>query len=399
MHHAIRIVFNLVFLTSVLLVCAFSLFSRQVEEITDATEYEYPTEWDRNFQDDLDKVLNHPNISLKWEDVETELLHIKIKKGRLYAAFPESMEAEHHPTLFMLQRVLCLYNIRDTELMINTGDGGKILHSDARVFPIFSWAKSDMFTDMLMPYWSFTWIPWCGKRNTTYDIEKEWKMKKSKAFWRGSATGGDYTQEKWREYARSKLSIVCKKRKDVCDAGIVQCSQCTEEATREMNHSIGFRDRAPGDAFKNYKIAILVDGNSAPSSRALEYFASTSLVLWQKTTEFEFFYGSLEPYKHYVPLSEDLCDVVSKIDWILSHEAHAKAIIANHLAFSSRYLCADAITSFMAKSLNRYAASFPAHTIEISNRDIDFMESIRNHTYVYRYFQDYMGDRCINLVL
>ena len=109
MHHAIRIVFNLVFLTSVLLVCAFSLFSRQVEEITDATEYEYPTEWDRNFQDDLDKVLNHPNISLKWEDVETELLHIKIKKGRLYAAFPESMEAEHHPTLFMLQRVLCLY--------------------------------------------------------------------------------------------------------------------------------------------------------------------------------------------------------------------------------------------------------------------------------------------------
>ena len=375
----------------------FDLGQKAIEIESNTT---YPAEWDRNFENDLERLLNHPNISLKWDSVGTQFLHIKIKKGRLYAAFPESMAVEHHPILFMLQRVLCMYTVSDTELMINVWDGGKVLHSDAHVFPLFSWAKSERFADLLMPYWSFAWIPWCGDKNATYDIETEWKRKKSKAYWRGSATGGDYTLENWREFPRSKLSIICQKRRDVCDAGIVQCSQCSEEATREMNSSIGFKERAPRDAFNDYKIAILLDGNTAPSSRALEYFASTSLILWQKTTEFEFFYHSLEPYEHYIPLSEDLCDVFSKIDWALLHnEEHAKAVIANHLAFSSKYLCTDAITFFMAKSLNKYAASFPIDAIELTNRDIDFMESIRNQTYVYRYFQDYMGGRCINAVL
>eukprot|EP00890_Picochlorum_soloecismus_P000150 jgi/Picsp_1/1135/NSC_04616-R1_kdel motif-containing protein 1-like len=248
-----------------------------------------------------------------------------------------------------------------------------------------------MFADLLMPYWSFAWIPWYGERNATYDIEMEWKGKRARHSGEGVRREVALHRKIGESTQGQNLASSARKRK--------VCSQCTQEATEEMNSTIGFKERAPGDAFKNYKIAVLIDGNSAPSSKALEYFATSSLVLWQKTTEFEFFYNSLGPYKHYIPLSDDLCDLISKIDWILSHEEHAKAIIGNHLAFSSKYLCADAITYFMAESLNRYTASFPTGAIEITNRDIDFVESIRNQTYVHHHFQDYMGDRCINGVL
>lgn len=179
------------------------------------------------------------------------------------------------------------------------------------VYPVFSWAKSASYLDLLMPYWSFVWVPWCNSETNAKfqkDLHTEYALKTDKAYWRGSATGGYFTKDNWRNQTRARLSLICEQHLDICDAGLVRCTQCTKEAALEIEQVLGYKSVDPDNHFENYKIAILVDGNTSPSSRALTYyyFSSRTLILWQKTEAWEFFYNSLQPYVHYVPLSESV---------------------------------------------------------------------------------------------
>jgi hypothetical protein len=60
-----------------------------------------------------------------------------------------------------------------------------------------------------------------------------WQDRLNVAFWRGTQTGGYYTEETWRTFSRSKFVLACFDRPDLCDAGFTGYSQ----VRRELAHT------------------------------------------------------------------------------------------------------------------------------------------------------------------
>ena len=48
--------------------------------------------------------------------------------------------------------------------------------------------------------------------------------------------------------------------------------------------------------------------------------AGGSLIFKQESQYYEHFYHQTEPWKHYVPLKEDVSDIEEKLKWALEHE-------------------------------------------------------------------------------
>jgi hypothetical protein len=69
-----------------------------------------------------------------------------------------------------------------------------------------------------------------------------------------------------------------------------------------------------------YKYAVWVPGNCASVRLALQ-LASDCLVMKVESPEKEWYYGMLEPYRHYVPLHANAThvDVVEAVQWAESH--------------------------------------------------------------------------------
>lgn len=353
----------------------------------------FPLEWINSFENDLETLIRHPNFS--WPVQGGQGMHVIIQNNDLFVAndsFPKP-----HATLFMLQRVLCMYEIPDMEIYINLGDGPTVKTTSDVVYPVFSWVKSASFLDLLMPYWSFVWVPWCASNSNeteNQNLQTEYASKIDKAYWRGSATGGHFTKDNWRNQTRARLSLICQQHQEICDAGLVRCTQCTEEATSEIEKVLGYKAIDPGNHFEHYKIAIMVDGNTSPSSRSLTYFSSKTLILWQKTGAWEFFYHSLHPYAHYIPLSESLCDLIGKVRAFLADTISAASIIQNQIMVSKQ-LCADNIAAYMAYTLSLYASKVPQSNISQMNDKVRFLAKLKEFPHEFKYFSDYMGTRCL----
>lgn len=354
-------------------------------------------DWISTFERDVDTLMNHSNV--RWPDESGHLLHVVIKDNVLWVendCFPKPQA-----TLFMLQRVLCLYKIPDMEMFINTKDGPMVKVSDKVAYPIFSWVKSASYLDLMIPYWSFVWVPWCenSEHSKRTFSRAHYASKINKAFWRGSATGGYFTEENWRNQTRAKLSLLCEKNQEICDAGIVQCSQCSEEAAIEMEDVLGYKNRTEPDYFQKYKIAILVDGNTSPSSRSLQYMSSDSLILWQKTPNWEFFYRTFLPYVHYVPVSNTLCDLIENIRIYLEEDLQAEDIVRNMMEVS-RHLCADTVAAYMAASLSVYASKVQQRNLEsVKTSKVSFLSRLADFPHEYQYFKAYMDGKCIQTKL
>lgn len=299
-----------------------------------------------------------------------------------------------HAVLFMILRVLCVYKLPDMELVLNYGDGALVHKESGPKLPIFSWSKTSMDLDIIMPYWSFVWVPWASDSKLKLLDETRWSAKKDVAFWRGTATGGIYTKKNWRTFVRSILVQKCNSRPDLCDAGIVQCSQCDKDAQLEMEGELGMKNKTTAEEAFQYKYIVMVDGNSAPSSRSRYTFEGDSLVLFARSATYEFYYSSLQSLKHYIALSENLDDLYEKIEWAKQHQKEAQEMVRNMQQFAWKYFNADVINEYMKTILVEYAKLLdfsPAAVASVKEYDkgrvwLEFHQE--NH------FMNYMDGRC-----
>ena len=151
---------------------------------------------------------------------------------------------------------------------------------------------------------------------------------------------------------------MCRGRTDLCDAQLTRYVQLGEEDVQELEARFGNASdyATPPEEAGKYKYNIIVDGNSAPSSRAVEALRGNSLLLWQETPWFEPFYRGLRPYVHYVPLAEGLEDLFSKIRWAQEHPLEVQSIIANAQDYANTFVTAGAAVEHLHQLLKEYGA-------------------------------------------
>ena len=68
--------------------------------------------------------------------------------------------------------------------------------------------------------------------------------------------------------------------------------------------------------YKNYRALLDLDGNTCSYMRALEIMLSYAVLFKPESSKIQWWYDKLEPYVNYIPLRNDIYDIVEKVDWM-----------------------------------------------------------------------------------
>jgi len=155
-----------------------------------------------------------------------------------------------------------------------------------------------------------------------------WETKIDKAVWRGSTTG-DATN--WRNLPRSKLVQYSLDHPTILDAAFVEIVQRNETEKEEIIAS-GFNESAiPFEDFQKYKAIIDIDGNSW-SSRFGDLLCTNSVVIKVEPRWVDYFYSELQPWIHYVPVNENMSNLVEIVHIVMSEDRQTEMQQITHQA-------------------------------------------------------------------
>ena len=162
--------------------------------------------------------------------------------------------------------------------------------------------------------------------------------------WRGSLSGPDYPNlDNCRDFPRYALLMLSLKHSDIVDARLtnyedIALYDSTEALRRHLHDTFGeLAEALPAEAFVRYKYLISLDGAVAAWKRVPIILASGSVLLLQHQWK-QFFYPGLKPWQHYVPLKDDVSDLLQKYEWLRDHPSEAKAIAQTGQSFAKEIL-------------------------------------------------------------
>jgi len=110
------------------------------------------------------------------------------------------------------------------------------------------------------------------------------------------------------------------------------------------------------DLVKKYAILIDIEGNGYSGRLKYLLWSHRPLLLVDRSHK-EYFYEHLIPWTHYVPVRQDMSDLVEKTQWILDNYDAACTIAANAREFSKTHLTRDACYAQWNKIITGHASS------------------------------------------
>ena len=99
-----------------------------------------------------------------------------------------------------------------------------------------------------------------------------------------------------------------------------------------------------------YKYIINVNGHVRAFRLSYE-LGMGSVILTAKTHYYLWFEHILKPYEHYVPIKEDISDLISQLEWCETNQEKCEKIAENARNFYEKYLCREGILDYLQKSL------------------------------------------------
>ena len=255
------------------------------------------------------------------------LVRFKIKNGHLSFSHDERHLYSRHfrELLACIQKLNEQVALPDVDFIISLEDG---FDSNPDLGPCFVFAKRKQVESLILVPDIKAMTGYSRLRKIIHEASQTmpWKDKISKTFWRGSSTGGRFTLDNWDRFARTKLVLLSLQHPKEIDARFHSLLQCTQEVRQLMKRKGLISSSVKKEDHLKYKFLVDVDGNSCSYERYFWLLASNSLVLKQTTPNIQWYYGALEPYVHYLPIKEDLSDLLEKMAWAEEHDAESQAM-------------------------------------------------------------------------
>ncbi len=187
-------------------------------------------------------------------------------------------------------------------------------------------------------------------------IKYPWEKKKSKAYWRGSTTGGECSLGKFLQMPRAHAVTLSLENPLLVDARfnvLVQCCSNPEELLGKFSDYFGNSQSIEGQL--EYKYQLLIDGNSCAYSRAYWQLFSNAAILKQSSPHIQWYYRALQPYVHYIPLNEHLTDLIEKIEWAQEHEEEVEMMVNRTQQFAKANLSQADVFYYLYLTLLEYS--------------------------------------------
>ena len=241
------------------------------------------------------------------------------------------------------------------------------------ILPVLSVCSSDNFADIPIPNeddWELAsqkiFAPdlrsqYIHKKNKS-DIK--WENKKNIAVFRGKATGCGTTIE---TNQRLKLYYLSKKweseNPNLLDAGVTGWNireKMLEKGKLSFINPIllpsnikKLSPRLNHEEQLQFKYHINVDGHV--SANRLSHLLYIDCVVLHVASNYGWkvwFFDLLIPYKHYIPIKNDLSDLKNQIEWCKNNDDKCKAISKNASKFYKKYLTKKGIIKYFKKLLS-----------------------------------------------
>ena len=243
-------------------------------------------------------------------------------------------------------------------------------HNYETYSPILSMCKTDLFEDVLIPThedWtriqsnSNIWFP-NSNRSTNETSNIKWKLKKPIAVFRGSSTGKGVSIETNPRlkvaYLSSLNEVDGKDNLPYLDAGITKwnvrprkCSDSNKLQTIKIEDlPFGLTPFLPHNEQCEFKYIIHIDGHVSAFRLSME-LGSGSVVLLVESEWKVWYSHMLKPFTHYVPIKNDLSDLLEKIKWCKSNDRKCQEISKNSVKFYKNELQKDSVLDHLQKTL------------------------------------------------
>jgi hypothetical protein len=164
-----------------------------------------------------------------------------------------------------------------------------------------------------------------------------WRQRSAEIVWRGATSGigmrtdADMAASNPRLIQRTRLCLALKGAPGVSArfAGVAWTSD--RRLDRERLAAAGLLgDRIPSASWAHRRFAIDVDGNTNAWSNLFQRLLLGCCVI-KIGSERDFrqwYYGDLQPWRHFVPVNPDMSDLIEKIAWCRDHDDECEAIAA-----------------------------------------------------------------------
>lgn len=171
---------------------------------------------------------------------------------------------------------------------------------------------------------------------TTYIIP--WDKKLAKLIWRGSTAQHGYNdvtgiihKNNLDQFSRIFLCHLSQQFPHLVDAKFTFYAQGAEHIPELQQYKgkwISYERQL------EYKYHLIVDGNTSAYSASGWKLFTNSLIFKADSPWIQWYYNAMIPYVHYIPVREDLTDLVDKIYWAKSHDEAAQIMAHNVREFA-----------------------------------------------------------------
>ena len=245
-----------------------------------------------------------------------------------------------------------------------------VSHLYEKYIPILSSVQSNGFADIPIPTiddWARVkapegaFFPKTPAKHYYNDFSTPWDKRKPTAVFRGGSTGCGVTVETNPRLKVAYLSHITKKAKDgfpLLDAGITNWNLRPRKIKGEKylktieiaTLPFGTVEKLTPEQQSHFKYIIHIQGHVSAFRLSVE-LSMGSVVLVVDSPYKLWFQHLLKPYVHYIPIKEDLSDLLYLIEWCKSNDETCKTIAENAKLFYDTYLTKDGIFNYLESLL------------------------------------------------
>jgi hypothetical protein len=189
--------------------------------------------------------------------------------------------------------------------------------------------------------------------------EFPWERKNSQLIWRGSTAQGALdnsccllSPHNLHLFSRVHLCELSKKYPHLIDAKFTLFAQGGETIPSLQQFRGGY---VSYEKQLEYKYHLLIDGNCCAYSNSGWKFFANSVIFKPDSQWIQWYYQELKPGVHYIPVEDNLDDLVEKIQWAIVHDSEAKAIAHNARMFALEHLTISDHLCYLYHALLRYS--------------------------------------------
>ncbi|XP_028171067.1 O-glucosyltransferase rumi homolog [Ostrinia furnacalis] len=257
------------------------------------------------------------------------------------------------------------------EIALNTRDWPQVNHLWGHPkAPVFSFSKTKDYYDIMYPTWSFweggpaislyptgigRWDKHRISISATAANKWPWDLKLDKAFFRGSRTSEE----------RDALVLLSRSKPELVDAQYTKNQAWKSEADTlyaEPASEVSFEEHCRYKYLFNYR-------GVAASFRFKHLFLCKSLVFHVGEDWLEFFYPSLKPWVHYVPISPNASqlEIERYINFFKENDSLARDIAERGFEHIWEHLTDKDVQCYWRKLLKKYSKLVKYDVVKDSN--------------------------------